>query len=201
MKRLLFWAVAIISITASAQEPRKGKLTVHQDSTIGSIIHKKIGKTENAKTAPSTDKTNPNPKKTAAHEGKDTTPVANKPDTPVDDSTSKKETTTATKTFTRPTGAGTYVNRQRYNSHGFRIQVYTGGNSRQDKVRAQQVQQKFKKAFPELSAYVHFYTPHWVCRVGDFKRREDAQRYIRKIRARNIATEVRIVRSNIFIAR
>lgn len=96
---------------------------------------------------------------------------------------------------------GSYVNRTRYNASGYRIQVYTGGNKRTDKTQAQKIQQRFRTAFPELATYVHFVSPHWVCRVGDFPKREQAQKYVKKIRAKKICTEVRIVKSNIFVAR
>jgi len=112
----------------------------------------------------------------------------------------EKKANTKPKTETK-TADGKYANRKRYNAKGYRIQVYTGGNKRADKQAAQQMQQKFKKKFPELASYVHFISPHWVCRVGDFPKRESAQRYITKIRRARIANEARIVQSNIFVAR
>lgn len=96
--------------------------------------------------------------------------------------------------------ASSYTPRQRYNSTGYRIQIYTGGNTRNDKSAALKAQQKCRSAFPELATYVHFVSPHWVCRVGDFLRREDAQRYANKLRSKKVSTEVRIVSSNIIIA-
>lgn len=95
----------------------------------------------------------------------------------------------------------TYVQRTRYNASGYRIQVYTGGNKRTDKTQAQRIQQKIRQAFPELATYVHFVSPHWVCRVGDFPKRESAQKYVKKIRARKICPKTHIVKSNIFVAR
>jgi len=95
----------------------------------------------------------------------------------------------------------TYVQRTRYNARGYRIQIYTGGNKRTDKTQAQRIQQKCRQTFPELATYVHFVSPHWVCRVGDFPKRESAQKYVKKIRAKKICPEVRIVKSNIFVAR
>lgn len=94
-----------------------------------------------------------------------------------------------------------YMARVRYKAEGFRIQVYTGGNSRADKGKAQQLQQRCRQEFPELSAYVHFVSPHWVCRVGDFKDREEAQRYANQIRRKRLSYEARIVKSSVLLAR
>ena len=94
-----------------------------------------------------------------------------------------------------------YIARARYQATGFRIQVYTGGNSRNDKAKAQQLQMRCRQAFPELSAYVHFISPHWVCRVGDFKDRNEAQRYASQIRRKKLSYEVRIVKSTVLLAR
>ena len=94
-----------------------------------------------------------------------------------------------------------YIARARYQATGFRIQVYTGGNSRNDKAKAQQLQMRCRQAFPELSAYVHFISRHWVCRVGDFKDRNEAQRYASQIRRKKLSYEVRIVKSTVLLAR
>ena len=99
------------------------------------------------------------------------------------------------------TEAASYMARVRYKAEGFRIQVYTGGNSRTDKEKAQQLQLRCRQEFPELSAYVHFVSPHWVCRVGDFKDREEAQRYANQIRKKRLSYEVRIVKSSVLLAR
>lgn len=86
---------------------------------------------------------------------------------------------------------------RRVRAMGYRIQVFTGSNSHQDKLKAQAISEKCKKAFPMLSAYPRFISPRWICRVGDFKTREDAQEYANKIRAARIATEVHIVRCEV----
>ncbi|MGI6223198.1 MAG: SPOR domain-containing protein [Prevotella sp.] len=66
---------------------------------------------------------------------------------------------------------------------GYRIQVYSGGNSRADRQRAQQIGNKIKMKFPDQPVYVHFYSPSWKCRVGNFRTYEEANRMLRKIKA------------------
>lgn len=195
MKRVLsLAALAVLTLSAAAQQ-QKGKLTVIQDPTIAELVNKKIvppAATEKKTSTPAS-KAAPTEKKAATEQGEPRQ----------DDSAAQKKEAPkpAARKSVRQTAEGTYLERQRYNSQGFRIQIFTGGNSRQDKVKAQQVQQKCRQRFPELSTYVHFYTPHWVCRVGDFQKRADAQRYVNKLRSSGITSEVRIVKSNIFIAR
>lgn len=110
-----------------------------------------------------------------------------------------EETSTRTETTNTQQTSRRNTPRRRFNSAGYRIQIYTGGNSRADKQAAMQAQQKCRAAFPELATYVHFFSPHWVCRVGDFAKREDAQRYVSRLRGRGL--EARIVRSNVILSK
>jgi hypothetical protein len=80
---------------------------------------------------------------------------------------------------------------------GFRIQLFWGNSLRTDQLRAKRLGDKVTGAFPELKAYVSFQQPHWRCRVGDFKTRAGAARYLDKMR--KIAPEAMIVRSEIII--
>lgn len=92
-----------------------------------------------------------------------------------------------------------YVSGNRYKAQGYRIQVYTGGNQRADKQQAQTIANKVHNLFPELSVYTHFDSPRWICRVGDFRNREDAERYVRKIRQAGISREARTVKCTVLL--
>lgn len=95
----------------------------------------------------------------------------------------------------------TFINRPRVRQTGYRIQIFTGGNSHQDKAKAYNIGAKCRKAFPELSAYPRFMSPRWICRVGDFRTREEAHKYIGKIRAKGISREAHIVRCEVLLPR
>ena len=114
--------------------------------------------------------------------------------------TTRNEAAEAAKTARTATGynAGT---RQRYKAKGFRIQIFTGGNSRADKDNAAQAGRKVKAVFPELSVYTHFVSPRWVCRVGDFRSREDAEKYVSLIRRSGFTQECHIVVCTVLLAR
>lgn len=87
--------------------------------------------------------------------------------------------------------------RARRRIQGYRIQVYTGGNNRKSKQEALQMKDRVQKAFPELSVYIHFQAPRWICRVGDFISREEARPYLKELRKQRIAPEANIIASPI----
>lgn len=95
------------------------------------------------------------------------------------------------------TKKGTYATRGRHKARGYRICIFTGGNSRKDKTKAIQMGEKCRNKFPELSIYTSFIAPRWVTNVGDFKSRQDAQKYVNLIRSAHFTYEVRIVSSEV----
>lgn len=86
-------------------------------------------------------------------------------------------------------------------ARGYRIQVYAGNNSREAKNAATAMAAKVRAAFPELSTYVTFQSPRWLCRVGDFETAEEAQEKMRELRKVGGFKEVAIVKDqiNIFV--
>lgn len=66
---------------------------------------------------------------------------------------------------------------------GYRVQAYAGGNKRTDKQRAQQIGEAIKMRFPDQPVYVHFYSPRWICRVGNFRSYQDAARMLNAVKA------------------
>jgi len=74
------------------------------------------------------------------------------------------------------------VMRNSYKVNGYRVQVYAGGNSRADKLKAQQAGNSIKQAFPDQPIYVHFYSPRWICRMGNFRSFEEANNILREVK-------------------
>lgn len=66
---------------------------------------------------------------------------------------------------------------------GYRVQAFAGGNSRADRVKAEKIGNMIKMRFPDLPVYVHFYSPRWICRVGNFRSQSEAMRVLRQVRA------------------
>jgi hypothetical protein len=63
---------------------------------------------------------------------------------------------------------------------GFRIQLFSdsGNNS---KTRAQTVYDEFMARFPETGVYLTFKSPNYKVRIGDFRTKLDAQRFLNEL--------------------
>ena len=65
---------------------------------------------------------------------------------------------------------------------GYRIQAFAGGNTRADRVKAEQAGNKLKNTFPDQPVYVHFYSPRWICRMGNYKTYNEAAKLLKQVR-------------------
>ena len=84
--------------------------------------------------------------------------------------------------------------------NGYRIQVYSGGNSRQAKNEASMMGSRVKSLFSDLSVYTNFASPHWICRVGDFRTYEEANEVYRQLKATGRFREAVIVKSKVNVS-
>lgn len=127
-----------------------------------------------------------------------TSPLPNIPrkDSTRKDSTQPITSTRSTKIEQAGHSAG-YVSRGRRRMQGYRIQVYTGGNTRQAKQSALRMKERVQRLFPELSVYITFKSPRWICRVGDFISREEAKPYLKELRKQGISPEANIISSTV----
>lgn len=72
------------------------------------------------------------------------------------------------------------VNEKLNGMPGYRIQIFfdSGNNS---KTRGQAVYEAFSARYPEIRAYLTFIAPNYKVRVGDFRTRLDAVRFLQEI--------------------
>jgi hypothetical protein len=72
------------------------------------------------------------------------------------------------------------INQNRKGIEGYRIQIFfdSGNNS---KTKAQSIYEGFKAKYPEVKAYLSFKSPNYKVRVGDYRTRLDAQRFLNDI--------------------
>lgn len=142
------------------QTPAKGqgRITVTHDAAIDALVN---GAGSSA--ARNTASTATAPKSTAAETRKNTatTPKTESP----------KESENARKTTTGKS----------YKVDGYRVQAYAGGNTRRDRQAAEQTGSSIKAKFPSEQIYVHFYSPRWICRVGNYRTYEEAHRMLLEI--------------------
>ena len=83
--------------------------------------------------------------------------------------------------------------------NGYRVQAFAGGNQRKDRQKAEQVGNTIKANFPEEPVYVHFYSPRWICRVGNYRTYEEAHEMLTNIRKLGISG-ASIVKGKITVA-
>lgn len=88
---------------------------------------------------------------------------------------------------------------QRVRANGYRIQLFSGGNSRAAKNEANMVGQRMKRLFPEVTVYTQFISPHWKCRVGDFRTYEEAVELFNRLKETQQFREAVIVKSKVNI--
>jgi len=143
----------------------QGSVTVTQDAEITNLVN-------GLKTA------------TAAAKKTNTTPNTATEKNTAGKSATEKSTTSPTESGTNAaTGSETtdrIVTRSRKVT-GYRVQAFAGGNTRQDRQNAERTGNRIKAAFPNEAIYVHFYSPRWICRVGNYKTYEEAHRMLQAI--------------------
>ena len=66
--------------------------------------------------------------------------------------------------------------------NGVRVQVYAGGNGRADRQKAQRTGDEIKTLFPNEPVYVHFYSPRWICRMGNYRTYEEAHDVLTRVK-------------------
>ena len=69
-----------------------------------------------------------------------------------------------------------------YKINGYRVQVFAGGNSRNDRLKAERAGENIKTAMPGIPVYVHFYSPRWICRIGNYRTYEEAHEVLRRVK-------------------
>lgn len=74
----------------------------------------------------------------------------------------------------------TRINQKLKTIDGFRIQVFSdsGNNS---KTKAQATQDELTARYPAMGVYLTFKSPNYKVRIGDFRSRLDAQRFLNEL--------------------
>lgn len=169
--------------------PGQGKIVVNHSAEIESLVNAAPKEEKNAAT-----------KKHKALDAANTQAAAKSQELPATAQKPANSTSTTTAGTTAaasaiPSTAGTgSVNteiattakkssRRGYKTTGYRIQVYSGGNKRTDRTRCEQIAAQLRRSFPELPVYVHFYSPSWKCRAGNFTDYSEAQSFLKEVKA------------------
>ncbi len=95
----------------------------------------------------------------------------------------QSEQTTDVSSHPTTVDTGKKIMRNSYKVTGYRIQAYSGGNTRADREKANRIGDDIKHKYPEQPVYVHFYSPRWICRVGNFRSYSEAAQVLKGIKA------------------
>ena len=153
----------------------EGKITVTHDQSIDELVNGKNAVPVQAAPKKQAETTKKQSETTTA-----TTRQENTRDEKNEQTTVLQETETTTAT---PDTIDTRKKVMKgYKINGFRVQVFAGGNSRNDRVKAERTGNEIKSLFPEEPVYVHFYSPRWICRMGNYRTYEEAHAILRSVR-------------------
>ena len=61
--------------------------------------------------------------------------------------------------------------------HGYRIQIYFGGIRQ----KASEVKFDFNSRYPDIQAYISYQQPNFKVRIGDYRNRYEAQKFLKEI--------------------
>ena len=197
MRRLatIFMLCTGIVINASAQtftqriqqhSNGQGTVIIHQDDDINKLVNSEV--LNDKQPAKSTTPTVPSSSTTGKNNPTTPTTPTTKPTTPT-----TKPTTPTTKSTTANTEENSEteepapdltkkVMRNAVKVNGYRVQAFAGGNSRKDRIEAEQVGNTIKSHFADVPVYVHFYSPRWICRVGNYRTYEEAHQMLVQLR-------------------
>jgi hypothetical protein len=75
-----------------------------------------------------------------------------------------------------------HQNARTYKTTGYRVQVFAGGNSRKDRQQAEKIGNQLRTLFPHEAVYVHFFSPRWICRMGNYRNYEEAHHSLQEVK-------------------
>ena len=107
--------------------------------------------------------------------------------------------TTSTADDAQGTDTRKKVVRNAYKVNGYRVQIYAGGNTRKDRQKAEQIGNAIKSLFPTEPVYVHFYSPRWICRIGNYRTYEEAHAILNAVKEAGY-NQASIVKGKISVA-
>ena len=174
--RTLVAAVVLLFVAGAAEaqtfldhlqqaENGSGTITVTQSAELDELVNSTNVSGTTATTTKSTKAENTATKTQEKEATSATTPLDNGNDT-------EEETVETGKTGQRT-----------HKIKGYRVQLYSGGNTRESKNKAYSIGNSVKRAMPDQSVYVHFNSPRWFCRMGNYRTYEEASAMLREMRS------------------
>ena len=164
-----------------------GKITVHHDAAIDELVN---GKTVAAPAQPrqrnnQTTRQQPTTQRTSDNQQRnnDNQQRANDNQQRANDNQQRQQNNEVTTLREQvETSVDTIVQPRRTRQMmGYRIQAFAGGKTRNDRQKAEQTKKNLEALFPGHKVYVHFYSPRWICRMGNFKTIAEAKEVLNEV--------------------
>lgn len=191
--------VSAQNFTQRIQQEKKGegKVTVTQDKAIDELVNgsQNDGTVQQQKTT--------TPQSSSRKQTDDKTKTANATAEQKPDSGSTQRPVVAEQTQQSDTSAIDDGHKKMmkggYKVNGYRVQVYAGGNSREARIKAERIGREINSLFPDEPVYVHFYSPRWICRMGNYRTYEEANEQLRAVKRLGYASAI-IVKGKITLS-
>ena len=167
------------SFTQRLQQSKsgEGKITVTQDKAIDELVNGPAV----VPAKPKTNTTTTQPKQTEKKEKeKDNNTATNQ-----DKKTEQPKVVVAERNDSTATDAPEEIQKKVLKGvkvAGYRVQVFAGGNTRNDRIKAERIGSEIKGLFPGVPVYVHFYSPRWICRMGNYRTYEEAHAVLQRVK-------------------
>ena len=162
----------------------EGKVTVTQSKEIDDLVNGPQDVVTPAKQTQS-NQTIPNTQGTQNNQNTPKTPTTQNPQQSLQPQQSQHPQVTTQPEATPDT---TYTDEPRkkvlkgYKINGYRVQVFAGGNSRDARLKAERTGREINSLFPGEPVYVHFYSPRWICRMGNYRTYEEAHQILNAVK-------------------
>ena len=201
MRRLITILILCIGIFTNAdaqtytlriqkQVAGQGTVTIHQDSVIDNLVNNATLGIRSAGQPAS--KTTPTTKPQTSQTGQTSqTSQTSQVAQPIQTNTGSEAIDTI--------DTSKKLIRNGYKVSGYRVQAFAGGNSRADRIKAEQIGNNIKAQYADVPVYVHFYSPRWICRVGNYRTYEEAHQMLLSLRKLGY-TQATIVKGKITVS-
>ena len=175
------------TFTQRLQKPvaGQGSVTIHQSDSIDMLVNTTVLTPKSTTTTTKTTSTSSSSSHSSASS--------------VSSASSKSTTTPLVAETPDTTATSTQKILRGQKVMGYRVQAFAGGNSRKDRQQAEQVRNNIKSHYPNVPVYVHFYSPRWICRVGNYRTYEEAHEMLVSLRALGFE-QATIVKGKITVA-
>lgn len=158
--------------------PNRGTVTIHQDAAIDELVNGTRVKLTGVQPSGTAAKPQAGSaaNETAAKPAGEAKPAGRTPSGAADRETAGKAESATEETAVVDTRKKVMVGG--YKVNGYRVQAFAGGNTRRDRQQAERIGNEIKAKFPDQPIYVHFYSPRWICRVGNYRTYEEAHQML-----------------------